>query len=148
MKIRFGLALLLCISAVRPAFAEERKKVELVHHTETVRKGHRQVFDVVLPAGVKVIDMAYDCYTQSMSNYSKNVVSVVLVNAAGETVRSFSDRFDSETSWGYVSGVIHTKKFFFDKSPKPGKYKLRISVRGGDYMNFVGSFMVDAILAE
>lgn len=148
MKICFGFAALLCSFVVNPAIAGDQRKVELIGSNSNIEKGHREVFDVVLPAGTVAIELMYDCHTQSMTNYSWNGVSFVLMNAAGEKIRSVGDHFKSESTWGPVYGVIHSRKMSFSKPPKPGKYKLRVSVYGGDYMNFVASFTATAVLSE
>lgn len=146
MKHCLGFAALLCLFAVRSATADNAQRVSLANSHDRIEKGHRQIFDVALPAGTTAIEFTYDCYTQSQTNYSRNGVSIVLTNAAGETIRSVSDHFKSESTWGDVGGVTHSRKMAFSKPPKAGKYKLRVSVYGGDYMNDVGSFVAEAVI--
>ncbi len=147
MNVRLGFALLMGILAAGPASAEGARTATLMTEHIRIDKGERKTFQMEVPAGTVEIDFSYGCNTQSMTNYSLNRVSITLLGPDGTAIRSVSDRFKSESTWGVYDTSYHERKMKFKKPLKPGKFKVRVSVSGGDYENYVNWLEAKAVLA-
>ena len=97
-------------------------------------------FGFVAPKALSTLIIDYKAHSQSLTNYKNNRVDLA-VKVDGTVVGTSSDQYSSETSWGPVTGVWHSRSFA-STVEKNATVIIEISVAAGDYVNWVSSVVV------
>ena len=95
---------------------------------------------------VRGIVVSYKCHSQSNTNYAENLVQIA-IRRKGEVLGELLDSYESQTNWGNVMkmGFWHSERFGDITLEAGDAVDLAVTVKAGDYRNFVSEIRVSPL---
>jgi hypothetical protein len=95
---------------------------------------------------VRGIVVSYKCHSQSNTNYAENLVQIT-IRRKGEVIGESLDSYESQTNWGDVTklGFWHSEEFGEITLKAGDLVDLAVTVKAGDYRNFVSEIKVSPL---
>ncbi|MBF0494958.1 MAG: VCBS repeat-containing protein [Deltaproteobacteria bacterium] len=102
-----------------------------------------KTFDpVTLQTDTNKLLITYLAHSQSLTNFNKNNVTVVIKDSNNAVIVSNSDSYDSESTTGTpIPAYWHSVMFSSLNLKANSTIKIEVTVTAGDYMNYVDKFV-------
>lgn len=89
------------------------------------------------------LSVLYETYSQSMSDYTLNSVKIEILRGL-DVILKYTDSYESQSSWGKINPEIREKVFKNPGITAGEELSIRITVKSGDYVNWISRFAVVA----